>query len=210
MDEPRDIFFLKKCSFKSLKREAQTRRMERRKNRASAKSQSTKSPRDLQRCKHLKSKCQRIIWQASNTYMQIIDCHDVGKTPTKFWSLVKSKKQDASGASPWNNDQDDLCSDKLAKSNIIDEHFKPVFTNEGISTMLRLSKSSYPTISHITIDASGVEKLPRKRNPHRDTGLDAIPAHLLCELSAEVTPALSFVFQMSFDTCQIPDDWRMA
>ena len=67
--------------------------------------------------------------------------------------------------------------------------------------------SSYPTMSHITIHTSGVENLSRNLNPHRATGPDA---HLLCQLSAEVAPALISVFQMSLDTGQIPDDWRMA
>ena len=70
--------------------------------------------------------------------------------------------------------------------------------------------SSYPTMYHITIHTSGVENHLRNPNPHRATGPDAMPAHLLCELSAEVAPALSLVFQMSLDTGLIPDDWRMA
>ena len=65
-------------------------------------------------------------------------------------------------------------------------------------------------MSHITIDASGVVNLLSKHNPHKAAGPDVIPAHLLCELSDEVTPAPTFVFQMSLDTGQIPDDRHMA
>ena len=90
------------------------------------------------------------------------------------------------------------------------KHLQSVFTNEDISTMPRPNSNSYPTMSHSTIHTSGVENLLRNPNPHKATGPDAIPAHLLCELSAEVAPALTFVFQMSLDTGQIPDDWRMA
>ena len=65
-------------------------------------------------------------------------------------------------------------------------------------------------MSHITIHTSGVEDLLRYVNPCKATCPDAIPAHLLSELSAEVAPALTFVFQMSLDTGQIPDVWQMA
>ena len=85
-----------------------------------------------------------------------------------------------------------------------------MFTNEDINIMPWLNKSSYPTMSHINIVTSGVENHLRNHNPHKATGSDAIPAHLLCELTAEVAPALTFVFQMSLDTGQIQDDWRMA
>ena len=65
-------------------------------------------------------------------------------------------------------------------------------------------------MSHITTHTSGVETLLRNPNSHKATGPDAIPEHLLCELFAEVAPALTFVFQMSLDTDQIPNDWCRA
>ena len=123
---------------------------------------------------------------------------------------MKSKKQDASGVAPLYDGKDDLCSDPLTKLNILSNHFQSVFTNEDFSTMPRLSMSSYPTKSHITIHASGVENLLKYLNPYKATEPDAIPARILCELSAEVAPALTFVFQMSLDTGHISDDWRMA
>ena len=64
-------------------------------------------------------------------------------------------------------------------------------------------------MSHITIHASVVENILRNLNPHKATGPDAIPAFHLCQLSTEVAPALTFVLQMSLDTGQNPDDWRM-
>ena len=132
-------------------------------------------------------------------------CHDSRKIV-----LVKSKKQNASNVTPLYNDQDVLCCDPLAKSNILGRHFQSVFTNEDFSTMSRLNRSSFLTMSHVTIDASGVENLLRKLNPHKATGPDAIPAQPLCELSAEVAPVLTFVFHMSLDTGKIPGDWHMA
>ena len=70
--------------------------------------------------------------------------------------------------------------------------------------------SQYLSISdhvYITINTSGVEKPLRILDPHKASSPDVIPAHLLCELSAELAPALSFVSQVSFDTGQIPGDW---
>ena len=70
----------------------ETGRMVRRKNSALTKAQFTKSPRDLETYKYLKSKCQRFIRQPCNAYKQNIVCHDARKNPKKFWSFVKSKK----------------------------------------------------------------------------------------------------------------------
>ena len=123
---------------------------------------------------------------------------------------MKSKKQDASSIAPLYSGQDDDCSDPSTKSNISNKHFQSVFTNEEFSTMSGQNMSSYPNMSHITIHTSGVENTLRNLNPHKATGPDAIPAHLLHELSAEVAPALTFVFQISLDTGQIQDDWHTA
>ena len=89
--------------------------------------------------------------------MQNIVCHDVRKKSKKILVIVKCKKHDASGVAPLYDGQDDLCSDPLNKANILDKHFQSVFTNEDFCTMPRLEMSSYPTMSHIAIHASGVE-----------------------------------------------------
>ena len=69
-----------------------------------------------------------------------------------------------------------------------------MFTNDYISTIPKLNRSSYPTMSHINIDTPGVKNLLRNLNLHKATGPDAIQGHLLCELSAEIVPASTFVF----------------
>ena len=48
-----------------------------------------------------------------------------------------SKKQDASGVAPLNSDQGDLYRDPLTKSNILNEHYQSVFTDEDFSTMAK-------------------------------------------------------------------------
>ena len=79
----------------------ETRRIVPRKNHAFTKAQFTKSPGDLERYKYLKSKCQRFIRQAYNTYIQSIASHDARKNPKFFWPFVKCKKPYPSGvASP--------------------------------------------------------------------------------------------------------------
>ena len=88
---------------------------------------------------------------------------------------MKSKKQDALCVAPLPYGQDDL----LTKLNISIKHLQSVSNNDDVSTMPRLSRSSYPTMSHITIDTSGVENLLRNYIPHEDTGPDAILAILL-------------------------------
>ena len=111
---------------------------------------------------------------------------------------MKIKKQDASSVAPLYYDQDGLCIDPLTKSSILGNNFQSVFANEDISTMSWLSRSSYPTMSHIAIHSSGVENLLGRLISHKAAAADAIPALLLCELSVEVAPATTSFTNVSF------------
>ena len=65
-------------------------------------------------------------------------------------------------------------------------------------------------MSPITVTAPGVEKLLSNLKPHKATGPDSIPARLLKELSTELAPALTYIYQTSINLGTVPDDWKMA
>jgi len=45
---------------------------------------------------------------------------------------------------------------------------------------------------------------------HKSTGPDCIPAHLLKELSTELAPALTHIFQATLQQGCIPTEWKKA
>lgn len=65
-------------------------------------------------------------------------------------------------------------------------------------------------MDNIVISQRGVHKLLSNLNAHKATGPDAISARFLKELAEEITPALTFFFQMSLEGGEVPDDWRIA
>lgn len=65
-------------------------------------------------------------------------------------------------------------------------------------------------MDNIVISPRGVHKLLSNLNACKATGPDAISARFLKELAEEITPALTFFFQMSLEAGQVPDDWRTA
>ena len=65
-------------------------------------------------------------------------------------------------------------------------------------------------ISQLKITEPGVEKLLGKLNPRKASGPDNIPNLILKELSAELAPIISAIFNQSLATGTLPKDWTDA
>ena len=188
----------------------ETRRLSRRKERAYRKASHTKNARDIRRYRHLKAECQREIRLAHRNYVNNIISPEAKQNPKKFWSFVKSKKQEASGVAPLRNLDGLVHSDPETKANILNNQFMSVFTREDTNTIPDKGPSPYSAMPHIVVGQNGVEKLLKNLNAHKATGPDSISTRLLKELATELAPALTFIFQTSLDSGIVPHDWRMA
>ena len=47
-------------------------------------------------------------------------------------------------------------------------------------------------------------------NPHKAEGPDHIPTRFLTEFAAELSPAMTLIFQASLQQGEVPDDWKQA
>ncbi|KAK3094514.1 hypothetical protein FSP39_002723, partial [Pinctada imbricata] len=188
----------------------ETRRLTRRKHRAFLKAKSTGRHKDLKRYKCLKSTCQRTIRKAHDDYIKDIISPDAKQNPKKFWSYVKGKKQESTGVAPLRSADGLIHSDSETKANILNSQFKSVYTREDLTTLPDKGPSPYSEMPPITITLNGVIKLLQNLQPHKATGPDSIPARLLKELSVELAPALSHIYQISLNAGCVPEDWKMA
>ena len=188
----------------------ETRRLSRRKDRAFKKAKRTNNLIDIQRYKHLKTAAQRTTRKAYRNYVHDIISPEASQNPKKFWSFVKSRKQESSGVAPLRNNNGLIYSDPQTKANILNHQFQSVFTEENTNSMPEKGPSPYPTMPKINIRSRGVDKLLKNLNPHKATGPDGISSRLLKELHEELAPALAYIFQMSADSGQVPNDWRTA
>ena len=62
----------------------------------------------------------------------------------------------------------------------------------------------------IKVTAEGVLKLLQKLNTNKATGPDMLPARIMKELAAEISPLLAIIYQKSLDTGTIPKNWKTA
>ena len=86
-----------------------------------------------------------------------------------------------------------------------------MFTDEqDIPETNLLGTSTYPNMPSISVHEAGVYKLLRELKVHKASGPDQVPARLLKEISVEVAPAMTLVFQASLHQSAIPLDWSHA
>jgi len=65
-------------------------------------------------------------------------------------------------------------------------------------------------IEDLTISRDGVKKRLRNLNITKAYGPDSIPYRFLKELSFEIAPILSAIFQQSLKDGVVPSDWKKA
>ena len=131
------------------------------------------------------------------------------KNSKKLYTFVKGKKCDSSGISPLRKDGI-AHSDPRIKATILNEQFSSVFTEETSVDMPAMSGSRFPDIHSFKFDQAGVLKLMQGLNPHKPEGPDHIPTRFLKEFAAELSPAMTLIFQASLQQGELPDDWKQA
>ena len=65
-------------------------------------------------------------------------------------------------------------------------------------------------MKEVHVSTEGVTRLLQKLNPAKAIGPDLLPARVLKELASKISPYLTAIFQRSFDTGDVPNDWRKA
>ncbi len=101
-------------------------------------------------------------------------------------------------------------SDSKAKSDILNEQFCSVFTDEDLCTIPSLGSDQHPDMQDINVSVTGVTKLLMNINLRKASGPDKIPGRLLQGLASEIAPALTLLYNRSLVSGKVPTPWKHA
>jgi len=193
---------------------------------------NNQSPKARQQLNSLKNKIRQNIKQAHGDYINYIldidnnpEHSQTGQTFSrkKLFTLVKNSKQDSQGISPLlENGQ--LHSDDRKKANILNQQFRSVFTPMAplrlgqlckmtVQSLLDIPSSvrpKYPKMHKVKISINGVHKLLSTLKIDKACGPDGLKPVLLKNLSDQISPLVTLLFQRSLDTGTIPVEWSKA
>ena len=109
----------------------------------------------------------------------------------------------------------DIVTDDLGMCNILNNLFSSVFTCEDSTNVLPEVKQRYlgsldGMLNDIDIDREKVLNKLDKLQVNKASGVDDIVPELLVKTSASLNVPLSIIFNHSFITGIVPDDWKKA
>ena len=185
------------------------KQLARRKKKAYVKARKSNEACDWSYFNTLKKQMQRDSRSTYQSYVNDLISDADSTNPKKFWSFIKNQRCDNSGVAPLIKNGL-LQSESLAKANILNAQFVSVFTSEDTENIPDLGTSPHPVVPEFNIDCAGVEKLLHNIKPHKASGPDELPAHLLKLGASELAPALTLLFQATLHQGRIPHEWKSA
>ena len=96
------------------------------------------------------------------------------------------------------------------KASILQDQFSSVFTKEPTVDVPTLGKLTNALIRSIEITAEMVKKELSNLKTNKSPGPDGIHPLMLKELAAHLSVPLAFLFNVTLNTGDIPEDWRRA
>ena len=103
-----------------------------------------------------------------------------------------------------------VCNSDIDKAEALNNHFHSVFSIPNRKITLFDGVSPFESIPSLSIDACGVLSQLRQLNPNRAQGPDELSPQLLKLVAEELAPALTIIFQQSYDLSSTPKDWNSA
>ena len=157
--------------------------------------------------KNIRNKVKNSVLLAQKTYIHDI-VGDIKNSPSRFYKYINSKRMDGHNIPPINMPAKQAVTDR-DKSEALNNYFASVFTTENTNLIPNIHHQT-PFMKNFTITENGVYILLSKLNPKKAVGPDNISPRVLVECAREVAPMLTYIFNQSLDSGEVPDDWKQA
>eukprot|EP00057_Strongylocentrotus_purpuratus_P018844 XP_011673318.1 PREDICTED: RNA-directed DNA polymerase from mobile element jockey-like [Strongylocentrotus purpuratus] len=149
------------------------------------------------------------VHRARCEYINNIIGASLKDNPKSFWSYIKTCRSENIGI-PTLRTPSKLCASALDKAETLNDYFQSVFTPHQPHPLVQKGPSPFPTIGHLHVHRTGVEKRLQQLDPSKASGPDELPPKLLKLIAHEIASRLSFLFQQSYNSGIVPAQWKQA
>jgi hypothetical protein len=133
---------------------------------------------------------------------------NVKTDPRGFYRFIKSKRTDSSDVPTLKSDGKIIVSG-LDEAQCLNNYFVSTFKVENLGPF-QAKVNLFPDMPDILVTEPGVLKLLSSLDTKKSMGPDNLSPLILKEVSYEITGILSFIFNQSLSSGQVPEDWRLA
>jgi hypothetical protein len=160
--------------------------------------------------KLIQSKMRAAYWSYIESIITTLDDDQQPNTSMKrFWGFIKRMRKDYVGVGNLKH-QGCMVTKPKDQADVLNAQFESVFTDENPLPDDLLPQSPYPEMDDLNITVPGVQKMLERLKPHKAAGPDELGPRVLKELAATIAPMLTSVYRRSYQTGEVPQDWKKA
>ncbi|CAM5131267.1 unnamed protein product [Natator depressus] len=159
--------------------------------------------------KNIARACRSDIRKAKS-HLELQLARDVKSNKKGFFRYVSNKKKVKESVGPFLDEGGNLVTEDVEKANVLNAFFASVFTNKVSSQTTALGSTAWGGGDQPSVEKEVVRDYLEKLDEHKSMGPDALHPRVLKELADVIAEPLAIIFENSWRSGEVPDDWKKA
>ncbi|CAM4661454.1 unnamed protein product [Lepidochelys olivacea] len=159
--------------------------------------------------KNIARVCRSEIRKAKS-HLELQLARDVKNNKKGFFRYVRNKKKVKESVGALLNEGGNLVTEDVEKANVLNTFFASVFVNKVSSQTTAESSTAWGRGDKPPVEKEVVLDYLEKLDDHKSMGSDVLHQRVLKELVDVIAEPLATIFENSWPSGEVPDDWKKA